>query len=63
MSSGSGVSSLLHFVLGAQISGAGTAPRFLPPFWEGLGQILPAGAGSAQHPRGERRHRMSRHIP
>jgi hypothetical protein len=44
---GSGVAALLYFVLGAQISGAGTAPEFLPPFWSGLGQHLPGGAGTS----------------
>jgi hypothetical protein len=43
---GSAVTSVLYFVLGSQISGAGTAPDFLPSFWSGLGQHLPAGAGT-----------------
>jgi hypothetical protein len=43
---GAAVTSILYFVLGAQISGAGTAPEFLPSFWNGLGQHLPAGAGT-----------------
>jgi hypothetical protein len=43
---GSAVTALLYFVLGAQISGAGTAPEFLPSFWSGLGQALPTGAGA-----------------
>jgi hypothetical protein len=45
-SAGAAVTSILYFVLGAQISGAGTAPEFLPSFWSGLGQNLPAGAGT-----------------
>lgn len=44
---GAGLTSLVYFVLGAQISGAGTAPEFLPPFWSDLGQALPAGAGTS----------------
>jgi hypothetical protein len=44
---GSAVTALLYFVLGSQISGAGTAPEFLPSFWSGLGQHLPAGAGTS----------------
>jgi hypothetical protein len=43
---GAAVTSVLYFVLGSQISGAGTAPEFLPSFWSGLGQHLPAGAGT-----------------
>ena len=43
---GAAVTSLLYFVLGAQISGAGTAPEFLPSFWSWLGRHLPAGAGT-----------------
>lgn len=43
---GAAVAALVYFVLGAQISGAGTAPEFLPQFWSGLGQHLPAGAGT-----------------
>jgi hypothetical protein len=42
---GAAVTGLLYFVLGSQISGAGTAPEFLPSFWSGLGQHLPTGAG------------------
>jgi hypothetical protein len=42
---GSAVSGVLFFVLGAQISGGGTAPEFLSPFWSDLGQALPGGAG------------------
>src|SRR5262245_15878964 len=42
---GAAVTGLLYFVLGSQISGAGTAPDFLPSFWSWLGQHLPAGAG------------------
>jgi hypothetical protein len=42
---GAAVTGILYFVLGSQISGAGTAPDFLPSFWSGLGQHLPAGAG------------------
>ena len=34
-------------ILGAQISGAGTAPDFLPSFWSDLGQALPGGAGTS----------------
>jgi hypothetical protein len=44
---GAGLASLVYFVLGAQISGAGTAPEFLPPFWSDLGQALPGGAGTS----------------
>jgi hypothetical protein len=44
---GSGVASVLYFVIGAQISGAGAAPEFLPPYWSDLGQHLPAGAGTS----------------
>lgn len=43
---GSAVAGLLYFVLGSQISGAGTAPEFLPSFWSELGQHLPTGAGA-----------------
>jgi hypothetical protein len=43
---GSAVTALLYFVLGSQISGAGTAPQFLPGFWRELGQHLPAGGGT-----------------
>jgi hypothetical protein len=43
---GAAVTSVVYFVLGSQISGAGTAPEFLPSFWNGLGQHLPAGAGT-----------------
>jgi hypothetical protein len=43
---GSAVTALLYFVLGSQISGAGTAPQFLPSFWRELGQHLPAGGGT-----------------
>jgi hypothetical protein len=42
---GAAVTGLLYFVLGSQISGAGTAHEFLPSFWSGLGQHLPTGAG------------------
>jgi hypothetical protein len=42
---GAAITALLYFVLGAQISGAGTAPEFLPSFWSWLGKHLPAGAG------------------
>jgi hypothetical protein len=42
---GAAVTGILYFVLGSQISGAGTAPDFLPSFWSGLGQHLPAGGG------------------
>jgi hypothetical protein len=44
---GSGVAGVLYFLLGAQISGAGAAPEFLPSFWSGLGQTLPGGAGTS----------------
>ena len=44
---GSGVAGLLYFVVGAQISGAGTAPEFLPGFWSELGHYLPGGAGTS----------------
>lgn len=44
---GSGVASLLYFVLGSQISGGATAPEFLSPFWSALGQGLPGGAGTS----------------
>lgn len=44
---GSAVAGVLYFLLGAQISGAGAAPEFLPPFWSDLGQALPAGAGTS----------------
>jgi hypothetical protein len=43
---GSAVAGVLYFILGAQISGAGTAPEFLPSFWSNLGQYLPGGAGT-----------------
>lgn len=44
-SAGAGITSLLYFVLGSQISGGGSAPEFLPSFWHHLGQNLPTGAG------------------
>jgi hypothetical protein len=44
---GAGLTALVYFVLGSQISGAGTAPEFLPPFWSDLGQALPGGAGTS----------------
>jgi hypothetical protein len=44
---GSGVAGVLYFLLGAQISGAGSAPEFLAPFWSDLGQALPAGAATS----------------
>jgi hypothetical protein len=44
---GAGLASVVYFVLGAQISGSGTAPEFLSPFWSDLGQALPAGAGTS----------------
>lgn len=44
---GSAVTGVLYFILGAQISGAGTAPEFLPDFWHYLGQALPGGAGTS----------------
>jgi hypothetical protein len=43
---GTAVTGVLYFILGSQISGAGAAPEFLPSFWSGLGQALPAGAGT-----------------
>jgi putative Mn2+ efflux pump MntP len=43
---GSAVAGVLYFILGAQISGAGTAPEFLPSFWNKLGHYLPGGAGT-----------------
>ncbi|HEX5924955.1 MAG TPA: ABC transporter permease [Baekduia sp.] len=46
-SAGSAVAGVLYFILGAQISGAGTAPEFLPPFWSDLGHYLPGGAGTS----------------
>jgi len=46
-SAGSAVAGVLYFILGAQISGAGTAPEFLPPFWSDLGHHLPGGAGTS----------------
>jgi hypothetical protein len=46
-SAGSAVAGVLYFILGAQISGAGTAPEFLPPFWSDLGHYLPCGAGTS----------------
>jgi hypothetical protein len=46
-SAGSAIAGLLYFVLGAQISGAGTAREFLPPFWGDLGHYLPGGAGTS----------------
>jgi hypothetical protein len=42
---GSAIAGVVYFVIGAQISGAGTAPEFLPSFWHDLGQALPVGAG------------------
>ena len=42
---GSGVAALVYFLIGTQISGAGTAPEFLAPFWRELGEYLPNGAG------------------
>jgi len=44
---GSAVTGVLYFIIGAQISGAGTAPEFLPDFWHHLGQALPGGAGTS----------------
>jgi hypothetical protein len=43
---GTAVTGVLYFILGSQISGAAAAPEFLPSFWSGLGQTLPAGAGT-----------------
>jgi hypothetical protein len=44
---GSAVAGVLYFILGAQISGAGTAREFLPSFWGDLGHYLPGGAGAS----------------
>jgi hypothetical protein len=44
---GAGLAAVVYFVLGSQISGAGTAPEFLPAFWSDLGQALPAGAATS----------------
>lgn len=44
---GSAVAGTLYFVLGSQISGGNTALEFLSPFWSGLGEHLPGGAGTA----------------
>lgn len=44
---GSAVAGVLYFILGAQISGAGTAREFLPTFWGDLGHYLPGGAGTS----------------
>ena len=44
---GSAVAAVVYFVLGAQISGGGTPPEFLAPFWSDFGQALPAGAGTS----------------
>jgi hypothetical protein len=44
---GSAVAGVLYFILGAQISGAGTAREFLPSFWSDLGHHLPGGAGTS----------------
>jgi hypothetical protein len=43
---GSAVTTVLYFVIGAQISGGSTASEFLAPFWSDLGANLPAGAGT-----------------
>jgi hypothetical protein len=43
---GSGVAALVYFLIGTQISGANTAPDFLPHFWRTLGEYLPPGAGA-----------------
>jgi len=44
---GAAVTGTLFFVIGAQISGGNTAFEFLSPFWSGLGEHLPGGAGTA----------------
>ena len=44
---GAAVTGTLFFVIGSQISGGNTAFEFLSPFWSGLGEHLPAGAGTA----------------
>jgi hypothetical protein len=44
---GSAVAGVLYFILGAQISGAGTAREFLPSFWGDFGHYLPGGAGAS----------------
>jgi hypothetical protein len=44
---GSAVAGTLFFVIGSQISGGNTALEFLSPFWSGLGEHLPGGAGTA----------------
>ena len=44
---GAAVTGVLFFVVGAQISGGNTALEFLSPFWSGLGEHLPGGAGTA----------------
>jgi hypothetical protein len=44
---GSAVAGTLYFVIGSQISGGNTALEFLSPFWSGLGEHLPGGAGTA----------------
>jgi hypothetical protein len=43
---GSAVAGVLYFILGAQISGAGTAREFFPSFWNTLGHYLPGGGGA-----------------
>jgi hypothetical protein len=43
---GAAVTGTLFFVIGAQISGGNTAFEFLSPFWSGLGEHLPGGAGT-----------------
>jgi hypothetical protein len=44
---GSAVAGTLFFVIGSQISGGNTALEFPSPFWSGLGEHLPGGAGTA----------------
>jgi hypothetical protein len=44
---GSAVAGTLFFVIGSQISGGNTALEFRSPFWSGLGEHLPGGAGTA----------------
>jgi len=44
---GAAITAVVYFVVGGQISGAGTAPEFLPSFWSDFGQALPGGAGTS----------------
>ncbi len=43
---GLGIGALTMLLLGLPLSGAQSAPELLPPFWAGLGQALPPGAGA-----------------